>query len=47
MTELLAKMIICRILVHVIGNIIRHVKLTNVWKLKLAHAKTVYLVNSY
>ena len=42
MIGILAKM--CRILVHVITSVIRHVKLINIKTLKIIHAKNVYLI---
>ena len=39
MIWVLAKMIICAILVRVITSVIKHVKLMNMWILKIAHAK--------
>ena len=44
MIGILAKIIICRILVHVITSVIRHVKLINIKSLKIIHAKNVYLM---
>ena len=44
MIGILAKIIISRILVHVITSVIRHVKLINIKTLKIIHAKNVYLM---
>ena len=43
----LVNIIIYVILVRVIVNVIRHVKLTNTYKLKIVHAKIIYLVKRY
>ena len=45
MIGVLAKMIVCEILVHVIVSAIRHVKLINNKLLQIFYAKNVYLIS--
>ena len=45
MIHILVKTIRYGILVCVIVSVVRHVKLTNIWTLKIAPAKNVSLVN--
>ena len=45
MIGVLVKMIFCGIPVRAIVGVIRHVKLMNIYILKIFHAANVYLVN--
>ena len=41
MIDILIKITVCRILLRVIVSVIRHLKLMNIYILKIAHAKDI------